>query len=84
LDERKPLHAGMQLKPEHFSLLNADTIAASIAAPIREALAPYLESAPVLELHKVQAYGVGGRGLHSFPFQLNLSSSVHRITQSGS
>jgi hypothetical protein len=22
-----------------------------------------------------------GRGLHSFPFQLNLSSSVHRITQ---
>jgi len=21
------------------------------------------------------------RGLHSFPFQLNLSSSVHRITQ---
>ena len=24
---------------------------------------------------------VGGRGLHSFPFQLNLSSSVHLITQ---
>ena len=24
--------------------------------------------------------GDGGRGLHSFPFQLNLSSSVHRIT----
>jgi hypothetical protein len=23
-----------------------------------------------------------GRGLHSFPFQLNLSSSVHRTTQS--
>jgi len=23
----------------------------------------------------------GGRGLHSFPFQLNLSYSVHRITQ---
>ena len=22
-----------------------------------------------------------GRGLHSFPFQLSLSSSVHRITQ---
>ena len=22
-----------------------------------------------------------GRGLHSFPFQLNLSCSVHRITQ---
>ena len=22
-----------------------------------------------------------GRGLHSFPFQLNLSSSVHRITK---
>jgi hypothetical protein len=22
-----------------------------------------------------------GRGLHSFPFQLNLSSSVHRIIQ---
>ena len=22
-----------------------------------------------------------GRGLHSFPFQLNLSSSVHRLTQ---
>jgi hypothetical protein len=22
-----------------------------------------------------------GRGLHSFPFQLNLSSSVHRIAQ---
>ena len=22
-----------------------------------------------------------GRGLHSFPFQLNLSSSVHHITQ---
>ena len=22
-----------------------------------------------------------GRGLHSFPFQLNLSSSVHRMTQ---
>ena len=54
------VRAGLQLKPEHFSLLNADAIAASIAAPIREALAPYLESAPVLELHKVQAYGVGG------------------------
>jgi hypothetical protein len=25
--------------------------------------------------------GVAGRGLHSFPFQLSLSSSVHRITQ---
>jgi len=25
--------------------------------------------------------GVGGRGLHAFPFQLSLSSSVHRITQ---
>ena len=25
--------------------------------------------------------GRGSRGLHSFPFQLNLSSSVHRITQ---
>jgi hypothetical protein len=25
--------------------------------------------------------GGGGRGLHSFPFQLNLSSSVHRMTQ---
>ena len=24
---------------------------------------------------------VRGRGLHSFPFQLNLSTSVHRITQ---
>jgi hypothetical protein len=24
---------------------------------------------------------VTGRGLHSFPFQLNLSSSVHRTTQ---
>jgi len=23
----------------------------------------------------------GGRGLHSFPLQLNLSSSIHRITQ---
>jgi hypothetical protein len=26
----------------------------------------------------------GGRGLHLFPFLLNLSSSVHRITQSNS
>jgi hypothetical protein len=25
--------------------------------------------------------GPGGRGFNSFPFQLNLSSSVHRITQ---
>jgi len=25
--------------------------------------------------------GAGGRGLHSFPFPLNLSSSVHRVTQ---
>jgi len=25
--------------------------------------------------------GMVGRGLHSFPFQINLSSSVHRITQ---
>jgi len=25
--------------------------------------------------------GGGGRGLHSFRFQLNLSSSVHRVTQ---
>jgi len=24
--------------------------------------------------------GPGGGGLHSFPFQLNLSSSVHRIS----
>ena len=24
---------------------------------------------------------VMGRGLHSFPFQLNLSTSMHRITQ---
>ena len=27
---------------------------------------------------------VGGRGSHSFPLQLNLSSSVHRITQMNS
>jgi hypothetical protein len=25
--------------------------------------------------------GIAVRGLHSFPFQLNLSYSVHRITQ---
>ena len=25
--------------------------------------------------------GEGGRGLHSFRFQLNLSSSIHRVTQ---
>jgi len=25
--------------------------------------------------------GLAGRGLHSFPFQLNFSSSVHRMTQ---
>jgi hypothetical protein len=25
--------------------------------------------------------GAEGRGLHSFPFQPNLSASVHRITQ---
>ena len=25
-----------------------------------------------------------GRGLHSLPFQLNLSSSVHRLTQMNS
>ena len=30
---------------------------------------------------KVPLLLVLGRGLHSFPFQLNLSSSVHRITQ---
>jgi 26S proteasome regulatory subunit N2 len=33
-------------------------------------------------------YGMGlllaGRGLHSFPFQLNLSSSVHRVTRRNS
>jgi len=28
-----------------------------------------------------EAEGCRGRGLHPFPFQLNLSSSVHRITQ---
>jgi hypothetical protein len=28
--------------------------------------------------------GALGRGLQSFPFQLNLSTSVHRITQSNS
>jgi len=26
-------------------------------------------------------YGASGSGLHSFRFQLNLSSSVHRVTQ---
>jgi len=33
------------------------------------------------ELLALGGAGAGGRGLHSFPFQLNLSSSVHRITQ---
>jgi hypothetical protein len=27
------------------------------------------------------AMDILGRGLHTFPFQLNLSSAVHRITQ---
>jgi hypothetical protein len=31
-----------------------------------------------------RALVVAGRGLHSFPFQLNLSSSVHRIYLSNS
>ena len=30
---------------------------------------------------RVESERAMGRGLHSFPFQLNLSSSVHRITQ---
>ena len=29
----------------------------------------------------LKGVAVVGRGLHSFPFQLNLSSSVHRMTQ---
>ena len=36
----------------------------------------------VARLKRLQTeYGIDGRGLHSFPFQLNLSSSVHRVTQ---
>jgi hypothetical protein len=31
--------------------------------------------------HRRSLFWNGGRGLHSFPFQLNLSSSVHRTTQ---
>jgi hypothetical protein len=39
--------------------------------------APYLALEEAYRL----AAGVLGRGLHSFPFQLNLSSFVHRIIQ---
>ena len=40
---------------------------------------------PVYALRR-KRYGLfaqcaAGRGLHSFPFQLNLSSSAHRVTQ---
>jgi hypothetical protein len=36
---------------------------------------------PQLGTLEVQVMGVVGRGLDSFPIQLNLSSSVHRITR---
>jgi len=42
---------------------------------------------PAIALYESRGYSVvrgsggGGRGLHSFPFQLNLSSSVHHIIQ---
>ena len=32
-------------------------------------------------LNNIGAGGGGSRGLHSFPFQLNLSTSCHRMTQ---
>jgi hypothetical protein len=41
---------------------------------IADLLAP---GAPALTLRE----GAGGRGLHSVPFLLNLSSPVHRVTQ---
>ena len=34
--------------------------------------------------HMAMISRMPGRGLHSFPFQLNMSSSVQRITQSNS
>jgi len=37
---------------------------------------------PCLTANKIRRLeGLDGRGLHSFRFQLNLSSSVHRVTQ---
>ena len=42
----------------------------------------HADAAPAsLEFHDVAKWG---RGLHSFRFQLNLSSSVHRVTQHNS
>ena len=31
-------------------------------------------------MHAAMGGQVAGRGLHSFPFQLNFSTSIHRIT----
>jgi hypothetical protein len=45
-----------------------------------------LSDCPPSKLRRCPAIGqvTAGRGLHSFPIQLNLSSSVHRITRPSS
>jgi len=51
--------------------------------PSRRDLSPpaLREFLPVLDQLEPLLLETAGRGLHSFPFQLNLSSSVHRSTQ---
>jgi len=52
-------------------------------ADIRRRLVASKEDDVKKKLDKTQQENekLRGRGLHSFPFQLNLSSSFHRITQ---
>jgi hypothetical protein len=50
------------------------------AQKAQDELKAALTAAAKIEVMASRVQGVG-RGLHLFPFQLNLSSSVHRVTQ---
>ena len=62
-----------RLKMENDELLSSFAFKFNLGRFNKEMVAPGIMA--------VLAPGVVGRGLHSFPIQFNLSSSVHRITR---
>jgi hypothetical protein len=56
--------------------------AAAAAAAARNAVKGWMHyDAASLAALRERLVRIGGRGLHSFPYQLNLSTSFHRVTQ---
>ena len=70
-----------KLKPTATKCLKLKCAILLSTAALKFNLRRYNKADFVTRIHAAHA---SGRGSHSFPFQLNLSSSVHRIIQHNS